>query len=80
MSRPLQIGHDNAVGFHLAGGVLEDGAAVNRRNLLTDALGGSVRRYAGRCTYYRGLRRKVYGDNTTKYAQNRWDLSKVFSI
>ena len=25
-----------------------------------------------------GFRRKVYGDNTTKYAQNHWNLSKVF--
>ena len=39
----IEIGHDHAVGFHLAGGVLEDGAAMNRRNLLADALGGSVR-------------------------------------
>ena len=38
----------------------------------------NIRRYAGRSTYYRGFRRKVYGDNTTKYAQNHWDLSKVF--
>jgi len=28
---------------------------------------------------YRGFRRNVYGDNTTKYAQNHWNLSKVFT-
>ncbi len=38
----IEIGHDNAVGFHLAGGVLEDGAAVNRRDFLADTLGGSI--------------------------------------
>ena len=38
----IEIGHDHAVGFHLAGGVLEDGSAMNRRNLLADALSGSV--------------------------------------
>ena len=30
-------------------------------------------------SYYRGFRWKVYGDNTTKYAQNHWNLSKVFT-
>ena len=38
----IEIGHDHAVGFHLAGGVLEDGAAVNRRDLLADTLGGCL--------------------------------------
>ena len=39
----------------------------------------TIRRYAGYSTYYRGFCRKVYGDNTTKYAQNHWNLSKVFT-
>ena len=38
----VEIGHNNTVSFHLAGGILENGAVVNRRNLLADTLGSSI--------------------------------------